>query len=154
MSTVLLACRNPLPPLFMRFTIQTLNAAPRLKGFVLDILSNLVNKQVPLHCTCFFSRPSFCWLCVLPAHLFAGHVCCESPCMTDIGCTESMLINWVRPALQWALATWVKLDKSYTIGRLAALFAFACLNKQISDMQHARELCNLMRHGADPVCAA
>lgn len=30
----------------MRFTIQTLSAAPRLKGFVLDILSNLVNKQV------------------------------------------------------------------------------------------------------------
>ena len=39
-------CRNPLPPLFMRFTLQTLNAAPRLKGFLLDILSNLVNKQV------------------------------------------------------------------------------------------------------------
>ena len=30
----------------MRFTIQTLNAAPRLKAFVLDILSSLVNKQV------------------------------------------------------------------------------------------------------------
>ena len=34
----------------MRFTIQTLNAAPRLKGFVLDILSNLVNKQVLVLC--------------------------------------------------------------------------------------------------------
>ena len=32
----------------MRFTIQTLNAAPRLKSFVLDILSSLVNKQVML----------------------------------------------------------------------------------------------------------
>ena len=42
----LIQCRSPLPPLFMRFTIQTLNAAPRLKGFVLDILSSLVNKQV------------------------------------------------------------------------------------------------------------
>ncbi|DBA78475.1 TPA: hypothetical protein ACH3X2_007965 [Trebouxia sp. C0005] len=41
-----LVTRNPLPPLFMRFTIQTLNAAPRLKAFVLDILSSLVNKQV------------------------------------------------------------------------------------------------------------
>ena len=43
-------CRSPLPPLFMRFTIQTLNAAPRLKSFVLDILSNLVNKQVSVLC--------------------------------------------------------------------------------------------------------
>lgn len=41
-----LVTRNPLPPLFMRFTIQTLNAAPRLKAFILDILSSLVNKQV------------------------------------------------------------------------------------------------------------
>ena len=33
----------------MRFTLQALNAAPRLKGFLLDILSNLVNKQVWPH---------------------------------------------------------------------------------------------------------
>ena len=33
----------------MRFTLQTLNAAPRLTGFLLDILSNLVNKQVWPH---------------------------------------------------------------------------------------------------------
>ncbi|DBB00785.1 TPA: hypothetical protein ACH3X1_000717 [Trebouxia sp. C0004] len=44
-----LVTRNPLPPLFMRFTIQTLNAAPRLKAFVLDILSSLVSKQVWTH---------------------------------------------------------------------------------------------------------
>lgn len=56
-TAVFPACRNPLPPLFMRFTIQTLNAAPRLKGFVLDILSNLVNKQVlpPLLSSLFLS---------------------------------------------------------------------------------------------------
>ncbi len=50
-------CRNPLPPLFMRFTIQTLNAAPRLKAFVLDILSSLVNKQVHFLLADMLSKP-------------------------------------------------------------------------------------------------
>ena len=40
------ACRVPLPPLYMRFVLQTLQASPRLKNFVLDILSSLAGKQV------------------------------------------------------------------------------------------------------------
>jgi len=49
----------------MRFTIQTLNAAPRLKGFVLDILSSLVNKQV--------IRPPFAML-VAASHAQVMHI--------------------------------------------------------------------------------
>ena len=39
-------CRSPLPPLFMRFVIQSFTNAPQLRGFVCDILATLVNKAV------------------------------------------------------------------------------------------------------------
>ena len=38
--------RTPLPVLFMRFVLQTLAAAPRLRPFVLDVLSTLVTRAV------------------------------------------------------------------------------------------------------------
>ena len=44
--------RSPLPVLFMRFVIQTLAAAPKLRSFVLDILSTLV--RVDDTCTAAF----------------------------------------------------------------------------------------------------
>jgi symplekin len=38
--------RNPLPKLFMRFVLQTLSAAPRLRSFILDLLATLAQKQL------------------------------------------------------------------------------------------------------------
>lgn len=41
-----LASRAPLPQLFMRTVLQTLAAAPKLKSFVVSILSQLITKQI------------------------------------------------------------------------------------------------------------
>ena len=41
--------RSPLPVLFMRFVIQALAAAPKLRAFVLDILSTLVRCARLIH---------------------------------------------------------------------------------------------------------
>ena len=59
------ARRVPLPALYMRFVLQTLQASPRLKNFVLDILSSLAGKQVGC-CPAFASR-LLVWPCVLAA---------------------------------------------------------------------------------------
>ena len=97
----------------MRFTIQTLNAAPRLKGFVLDILSNLVNKQVPAlrfllltQITCSFLRPFFLLAaCVSPGHLMLVVSACHSLCMTGLGCllVQSKLARCLNAALHLPL---------------------------------------------------
>ena len=46
-----LMTRVPLPALFMRAVIQTLAAAPRLKAFIVNILTQLVTKQIWLQDT-------------------------------------------------------------------------------------------------------
>lgn len=38
--------RTPLPRLFMRFVLQSLAAAPRLRSFVLELLATLSQKQL------------------------------------------------------------------------------------------------------------
>ena len=59
------ACRVPLPALYMRFVLQTLQASPRLKNFVLDILSSLAGKQVG--CCPAFDIRLLVWPCVMAA---------------------------------------------------------------------------------------
>ncbi|KAK9830014.1 hypothetical protein WJX72_009205 [[Myrmecia] bisecta] len=41
-----LVVRTPLPPLFMRFVIQTQALAPKLKGYIMELLGTLVSRNI------------------------------------------------------------------------------------------------------------
>lgn len=55
--------QNPLPMLLMRTVIQSLTMYPRLGGFVMNILSRLIVKQVSTTCeTCYIRIVLRLWL--------------------------------------------------------------------------------------------